>query len=132
MRSYNIKFPLGDNSSTNTFFQMNEITKNAYSSDLLLLLLTQKGERYYEPAYGTSLLPYVFEPNDQLTASDVEEEIKNTVKLYIPSLTINKIDFIWNTNTGTERVGENELGVVIKFTFTEDSFSENAELVITF
>lgn len=77
MITYNIKFPLNDNLSTNTYFLMTQVTKEALSSDLLLLLLTQKGERYYEPNYGTNLLKFIFEPNDNLTAGDVEQEIKN-------------------------------------------------------
>ena len=133
-RTYNIKFPLTDNPTTNSFFQMNSITKNSYSSDLLLLLLTQKGERYYESQYGTNLLKFIFEPNDFLTASDIEEEIKSTVKLYIPALTINKVEFKWSTDnlTGGEVIGENQLNVIIDFTFQEDSFSEQGSLNISF
>ena len=93
MITYNIKFPLNDDVTQNTYFKMTRVTKDAFSSDLLLLLLTQKGERYYEPDYGTDLLKYIFEPNDTLTASDVEQEIKRTVSLYIPNLTINNIVF---------------------------------------
>ena len=59
MISYNIKFPLRDDVTTNTYFQMSTVTKEAFSSDLLLLLLTQRGERYYEPDYGTNLLKYI-------------------------------------------------------------------------
>ena len=66
MISYNIKFPLNDDVSTNTYFLMSKVTKDAFSSDLLLLLLTQKGERYYEPDYGTDLLKFIFEYKDLL------------------------------------------------------------------
>ena len=86
MNSYNIKFPFKDDNELNAFIETNQVSKDAYSSNLLLLLLTQKGERYYEPDYGTNLLKFIFEPNDQLTANDVEDELKNTVALYIPSL----------------------------------------------
>ena len=40
MITYNIKFPLNDDLSTNTYFLMTQVTKDAFSSDLLLLLLT--------------------------------------------------------------------------------------------
>ena len=96
MITYNINFPLTDDLSTNTYFLMTQVTKEAFSSDLLLLLLTKKGERYYEPDYGTNLLKYIFEPNDTLTSADVEEEIRNTVSAYIPALKINNITFNWN------------------------------------
>jgi len=132
MITYNIKFPLNDNLSTNTYFLMTQVTKEAFSSDLLLLLVTQKGERYYEPDYGTDLLKYIFEPNDNITATDVETEIKNTVSKYIPNLKINKINFNWNLDDNGQPISENQLNVTIMFTYTEDSFSEQGQLDLNF
>lgn len=132
MITYNIKFPLNDDVATNTYFQMTRATKDAFSSDLLLLLLTQKGERYYEPDYGCDLLKFIFEPNDELTASDVEQEIKRTVSLYIPNLTINNITFNRNVDDQGNPISENQLNVKIKFTYSEDAFSEKGELDLNF
>jgi phage baseplate assembly protein W len=132
MSTYNIKFPLNDDVSKNTLFSMTQVTKDAFSSDLLLLLLTQKGERYYESNYGTNLLKYVFEPNDDLTSEDIEEEIKNTVSQYIPSLTINSVIFNWNFDDNGLPISDNQLNVNIKFTYSEDSFTENGTLDLNF
>ena len=132
MNSYNIKFPLSDDVSKNSYFLMSQVTKDAFSSDLLLLLLTQKGERYYEPEYGTNLLKYIFEPNDELTANDVEQELKNTVSLYIPALKITKITFNWNLDDNGQPISENQLNVNIKFTYSEDNFVEQGDLTISF
>lgn len=132
MNSYNIRFPIVDDVTTNKLFQMTTITKDALSSDLLLLLLTQKGERYYEPDYGTNLLKYIFEPNDELTGSDVEQEIKRTVSLYIPALTIDKVTFNWNNDDNGEPIPDTQLNVNIKFTYSEDVFKESGELDLNF
>jgi len=132
MVSYNIKFPLRDDVSTNTFFELSRVTKDAFSSNLILLLLTQRGERYYEPDYGTNLLKYIFEPNDSLTAIDVEQEIKRIVSLYIPALTIDKVTFNWNTDDNGEPIPETQLNVNIKFSYSEDMFSESGELDLSF
>jgi len=132
MASYNITFPLNDDVATNSYFLMSKVTKDAFSSDLLLLLLTQKGERYYEPDYGTNLLNYIFEPNDNLNAGDIEQEIKRTVSLYIPALTINQVLFNWNTDNENQPISENQLNLNIKFTFSEDAFSEQGSLDINF
>jgi phage baseplate assembly protein W len=132
MITYNIKFPLNDDLSKNTYFLLTQVTKEAFSSDLLLLLLTQKGERYYEPEYGTNLLKYIFEPNDVLNATDVEQEIKTTVSKYIPNLKINKINFNWNFDDNGQPISENQLNVTILFTYTEDSFSESGQLDLNF
>ena len=132
MASYNITFPLNDDVSTNTYFLMSKVTKDEFSSDLLLLLLTSKGERYYEPDYGTNLLKYIFEPNDNLDANDIEQEIKTTVSTYIPALTINSVTFNWLTDDEGNPISENQVNVNIKFTFSEDAFSEKGELDLNF
>lgn len=126
MKSVNIRFPLIDDTEKNTYYKMNQITKDAFSSDLLLLLLTERGERYYYPDYGTNLLKFIFEPNDNLTAQDIEQEIKRTVSLFIPNLTINTVEFNKPENSDIQ------LNVNIKFTYTEDAFSESGELDINF
>jgi phage baseplate assembly protein W len=132
MVSYNINFPLRDDVSTNTYFLMTKVTKTAFSSDLLLLLLTQRGERYYEPDYGTNLLKFIFEPNDSLTANDIEQEIKRTVSMYIPALTINSINFNWNYDDNGQQIPDTQLNVNIKFTYAEDAFSEQGSLDLQF
>ena len=132
MVSYNIKYPLQDDVITNTYFLMTKVSKEAFSSDLLLLLLTQKGERYYEPDYGTNLLKYIFEPNDNLTADDVEQDIKRTVSLYIPALKIDTVTFNWNTDDTGQPISDNQLNVNIKFTYSEDAFSEQGQLDLNF
>jgi phage baseplate assembly protein W len=111
---------------------MTQVTKDAFSSDLLLLLLTQKGERYYMPDYGTNLLKFIFEPNDTLTATDVEQEIKNTVAAYIPALKITLVTFNWNLDDNGQPISGNQLNVNIKFTYSEDNFSEQGEVDLNF
>jgi len=133
MKSINIKFPLTDDTEKNQYFQMNEVTKDALTSNLLFLLLTQKGERYYNPNFGTNLIQYVFEPKDTLTISEIEREIKITVKEFIPELTINKVSFYSEgLDDIGESVGDNEIRVVINFVYSEDTFSEAGRLTINF
>ena len=132
MTSYNISFPFTDDVTTNTFFATTKVSKNAYASNLLFLVLTQKGERYYNPNFGTNLLKYIFEQNDYLSALDVENEIKETVAKYIPSLTIEEVEFNWNYDDEGNPISDNQLSVKIKFTYNEEAFSEVGELDINF
>jgi len=132
MNSYNIKFPFQDDNELNAFIETNQVSKDAYSSNLLLLLLTQKGERYMEPDYGTNLLKFIFEPNDQLTASQVEDELRNTVALYIPEVKITSVTFNWNIDDDGNTISENQLNVNIKFTYEEGALSEEGNLDLNF
>ena len=128
--SINIKYPLTDDPTTNQFFQLNQTSKNAYSSDLLLLLLTGKGERYYDPNFGTDLVKFIFEPSDNQTQSQIEESIRTTVSQYIPDLTIQNMQFIANLDDPT--LNENQINVKINFTYAEGSFVDTSDITITF
>ena len=132
MNSYNITFPFKDDNITNSFISMNQVTKDSYSSNLLLLLLTQKNERYYEPDYGTDLLKHIFEPNDNLTAGQVEEDIKNTVSLYLPEIKITSVSFNWNNDDNGEPISDNQLNVNIQFVYSEGSLSEQGNIDLNF
>ena len=56
-------------------------------SDLLHLLLTNKGERLYLPDFGSDLRKYIFEPNDDITHGKIKDSLNETIKTYIPNLT---------------------------------------------
>jgi phage baseplate assembly protein W len=129
---YNITFPIVDNLETNSFFKLSETSKSAYTSDLLLLLLTEKGTRYYEPNYGTNLIRFVFEQNDSNIFSDIQQEIKRAVSLYIPTLTINNIELEQNNDNEGSIIPENQLNIKVDFTYKEDSFTESGTLTISF
>lgn len=132
MNSFNITFPFKDDNETRSFMSVNQVSKDAYSSNLLLLLLTQRDERYYEPEYGTNLLKFIFEPNDSLTATQVEEEIKNTVTRYIPEVKITSVTFNWLRDDNGEPISDNQLNVNIKFIYTEGSLNEQGNIDLNF
>jgi len=132
MNSYNITFPFNDDVTKNTFFQMNRVTKDSYLSNLLLLLLTEKHERYYQPDYGTFLLQHIFEPNDEITSQMVEEDIKETVALFMPEIKIVSVRFNWLNSDNGEPIPENQLNVNIKFVYKEGSLSEEGNLDLNF
>lgn len=125
MKYINIKFPLEDDPVNNFFLARNRTTKQALVSNLNLLLLTNKWERYFNPLYGCDLLRYIFEPNDTNVREQLEREIKDMVSRYIPELSINNIEF---TIPDTDK--EHRLEVLINFTFTDDVFVENDTIKI--
>lgn len=132
INSYNITYPIQDDNVTNGFLSMNSVTKDVYSSNLLLLLTTQRGERYYEPDYGTNLLKYIFEPNDNLTATDVEQEIKNTVSLYLPDITIKSVIFNWLNDADGNSISDSQLNVNIQFLYSEGALNDAGSIDLNF
>ena len=134
MKGINIKFPVSDDTTTNAFLKLNNVTKEAFSSNLLLLLLTEKGERYYMPNFGTNLLKYVFEPSDNITVDEIMDELNETVSEYIPNLKIDDVNFNWVKGNGStiEMDGTARLNLKIGFVYSEDAFSERGEIELDF
>ncbi len=86
----NIRYPFQD-SLKGFFLELNDTDADAIKSDLLHLILTRKGQRLYNPEFGTNLLKFIFEPEDGLTLTKIQEEITTVVKRYLPKLQINNI-----------------------------------------
>jgi len=120
----NIEFPFQE-SKKGFFLELNQVDTKAIRSDLMHLILTRKGERLYNPEFGTDLLRFIFEPNDSLTYSAIKLDIQSVVKKYIPNLEVNDVI--------VEIDGSNEYKALVRieYTITEDVFKETDYVVIT-
>ena len=87
---YGIDFPFRDSLEGN-FLKMTGSPEREVRANLIHLLLTRKGSRYFLPDFGTRLYEYIFEPLDGPTFNDIESEIKDSVETYIPNLLITSI-----------------------------------------
>ena len=85
--TYGISFPFVD-SFTGRYLDVTNSTEGEIRSNLVHLLLTRKGSRYFLPDFGTRLYEYIFEPLDGPTFSDIESEIRDTVRTYMPNLQV--------------------------------------------
>ena len=133
MKAINIKFPLVDDVEKNVLFKQNFVTKDALVSNLLLLLLTDEGERFYMSDYGINLRKYIFQPKDSITEGEITEEIKDRVKQFIPQLTITKVTFYSaETDQDGNALDENEVVAHIDFTYSNNTFTDQGSLDITF
>ena len=93
MATYGIDFPFRD-SLKGDYFGMTETPEREIRANLIHLILTRKGSRYYLPDFGTRLYEYIFEQNDLVTFNHIDDEIRTSVKKYIPNLDINSIEVI--------------------------------------
>jgi len=122
-RYINIDFPFSD-SDKGFYFKLNQTDKDAIRADLLHLLLTNKGERLYNPNFGSDLKKYIFEPNDSITHDKIRENLNETIKEYIPNLVVNSINF---------RDDENQELIIVELTYTvnEGTFSSTDTVTLT-
>lgn len=93
MATYGIDFPFRD-SLKGDYIKMTETPEREVRANLIHLLLTKKGSRYFLPDFGTRLYEYIFDQNDVITFGLIQEEIRESVRKYIPNLDINSIQVI--------------------------------------
>jgi len=108
---------------TNTDF---ELTKSSYEQaeyNLINLLLTQKGERPFQPEFGSNLRMICFEQQDDNLPEAIEADIKATVEQWLPYIKLNEIKVL------TDDGDLNKIYTEIKYTTTIESFKENTILV---
>ena len=119
----NINYPFKD-STKGFFLDLNDEDAQAIKADLLHLILTKKGERLYNPNFGTDLVKFIFEPEDGMTLNAIKEEITSVIKIYLPKLQLDEIT--------VEESTENEYAAVvtINYTITDDVFSTKDIVVI--
>jgi phage baseplate assembly protein W len=105
--TYGIDYPFRD-SRKGDFLRMTETPEKEVRANLLHLLLTRKGSRYYLPDFGTRLYEYIFDQNDMVAYNLIEDEIRESVRKYIPNLDINSINIMSAENDPDRPVGSME------------------------
>jgi phage baseplate assembly protein W len=88
--TYGINFPFRD-STVGDYLQLTDTENAEIKADLIHLLLTRKGSRYYLPDFGTRLYEFIFEPFDGLTFDAIQSDIRDAVEKYMPNLLLNNI-----------------------------------------
>ncbi len=72
-----------------------KLTKNfeeVAKQNLLMVLLTDPGERIMYPDFGAGLKKLLFENHSVVLSEEIQASIKDQVKLYLPYITIINLD----------------------------------------
>jgi len=147
-KTYGITFPFRD-SFDGKYLDTTDYADQEIRSDLIHLLLTRKGARYFLPDFGTRLYEYIFEPLDGPTFNQIEAEIRDSVEKYIPNLQIDNIrvyaateDFNSQSTTTQNEITNNTFDipkknyieytakVKIDYTITSDVFNKSDFVII--
>jgi phage baseplate assembly protein W len=124
-KSINITFPFKD-SPKGEYLKLSTTNKEAVKSDLLHLIMTNKGERLYLPEFGTNIRKFLMEPNDNITLGNIENEIQESVNKFMPFLSINMVSVINESPNSVYGVRIN-----IGYSVKDDTFTYNDELIIS-
>jgi phage baseplate assembly protein W len=103
---------LGDYNNTingKGLFVQSYSTEQQALSNLKTLLLTVKGERMFQPNFGTSILRLVFEQNVAELATILEQELTTDINYWLPYIVIKNIDILQDFDA---------YNVIIRLTFS--------------
>lgn len=122
-QKYGIMFPINVSSEDKTLFELNHIRAEQVKSEIMHLIFTPKGQRIRKPNFGSRLIQFIFNPSDNDTFADIISEIKESVKMWIPSCNIQDIDV-------AEAENGLQLFAKIKYTLKEmDGSTGNYEII---
>ena len=110
-RTISINFPFKDDLTDGKLLKMNTTTVNDIRSSLYFFISTKKGERWYDPEFGTKLYEFLFEKNDQITSSQIRDSLKTDIEKYFNNVTIKDITIDQSEET-------NKLTINISFIYT--------------
>jgi phage baseplate assembly protein W len=89
-KTYGINFPF-QKSRDGKYLSLSQNPDEEIRTDLLHLILTRKGSRYYLPDFGTRIYEFIFEPMDGPSFDAIKADIREAVDKYLPNIIINEI-----------------------------------------
>lgn len=107
---YDIKFPFTENNEEGLFLDLNNSVEDKALSDLVHVILTPKRSRIRRPDFGTDLMKFIFEMNDDTLWNDIRDEIKDSVSKFVENVTLNDIIILRDTNN------DNKIVISIRYT----------------
>ena len=119
-----MKFPFTLNNDGGFCFDLNENPKDKVASQIAHVILTPKGTRIRMPEFGTNLIKWIFEPNDQETWDSVVEEVTKAVSRYVSATTLKNIEVV------TPEDEDNSIYLDLRYDVEVDGVIENNRMAI--
>jgi phage baseplate assembly protein W len=121
---FGISYPFTSDGFQNFYLDVNESVKDKVRSQLMHIVFTPKGQRIRNPEFGTDLIKFIFEPNDQTTWESVKNEVSESVKRWASNIAINDIQIVKNEQD------ESEIYVRLDYSVSEGNKVTNDSVVI--
>ena len=84
-----IEFPL--DYSQEGFFRKTKTIRQQVKSNIRNLLLTERGERVFQPNFGSNLKSLLFEQITPTTLENIENNIRESLSTWLPYVNVNNL-----------------------------------------
>lgn len=95
-----VSIPFTGKAVFNTSFTTREATK----TNLINYFLTDKGERYFAPSFGSNLRKLLFDNINQDKVEQVKYTVLQEIQLYFPRVRVNSFEVTGTPDSNTIRV----------------------------
>jgi len=89
--SVGIDLPFGRQPDGDGYFASTKTTMDAVKNDIKLLLMTQRGERLFQPNLGMNIRRFLFEQITEDTEIEIENDIVDTFSRWLPFVQLSDI-----------------------------------------
>lgn len=113
-----ITLPFGKNSG---LFNLSYTTEEQAISNLKNLLLTRKGERVFQPNFGSSIPSLLFEQMNSGLETDLDQSLRDDIGFWLPYIVIDSIDI-------SADFDRNRVAIQLAFRVTEQG--ANTQIII--
>ena len=120
---YGVKYPFVAEDVENYFIDVNKTLKDKVRSLIMHIIFTPKGQKLRDPEFGTDLIRYIFEPNDNVSWEGIKTEISESISKYINGVVINNISVVQNDSESAEIYVRLDYSVSDGINVVEDSIA---------
>jgi phage baseplate assembly protein W len=92
-------------------------TRDQIKANLVNYILTNRGERVFNPNFGANLRALLFEGIDDSTLDEIQNRIQNSIATYFPQIVVNQIQF--NTQPDQNTINFTLIYQIINFEITD-------------
>ena len=108
-----IQIPFGPGQSN---FKLNYTTLEQARTNIINLLLTHKGERFMQPAFGTNLRRHLFKPSTSRLEKAITTELRSAINFWLPYVKIENMDI----TRSVQDIEQYTINVAITFSVTDN------------
>jgi len=98
------------------YFASTKITLDAVRNNLINLLKTNRGERYFQPLLGLNLREFLFQPITVDTEDQIRADIASTISTWLPFVEIRELNV---SVDGSSEFDRNKIKIDITFSLNE-------------
>lgn len=120
---FGVKYPFQNEVDDNRYVDLNESYKDKMRSEILHIIFTPKGQRYRMPDFGTDLIKYIFEPNDEETWANIKREIREQVSKFLPGVRFKNISFYRDEENENRVFADVSYTIMMGMTEEEDNIN---------